>query len=105
MTKLKNDDYNKLVDLIAGQLYVISQAFMSGIDPRTSKEEIRESFKTKEFEKEWENIKKELEEENSIWKDGKHFGDCTEFPGPCLRCEYESYIEESREKLKDIGII
>jgi hypothetical protein len=104
MIKLKIEEYNKLVDLIAEHLYVISQTFMCGIDSRVSKEEILNAFKTKEFEKEWKDIKQELET-SEIWKDGKHFGDCTDFPGPCLRCEYESYIEESREKLKNIGIV
>lgn len=103
MAKLKIDQYNKLVDLIAESLYIISRTFESGIDPRVSKEEILEAFKTNEFKKEWDDLKKELEED-PYWKDRKHFGDCTDFPGPCLRCEYESYIEGSREKLKNIGI-
>ncbi len=104
MTKLKTEDYNKLLDLIAELLYVNSQAFMAGIDNRVSRDELLQSFKTNEFQKEWQGIKEELETDD-YWKDGKHFGDCTDFPGPCLRCEYESYIEEAREKLKNIGII
>lgn len=36
MIKLKTNDYNKLVDLIAEHLYIISQTFMYGIDSRVS---------------------------------------------------------------------
>jgi hypothetical protein len=104
MIELKIEDYNKLIDLIAELLYINSQLFIAGIDSRVSKEELIQSCKNNEFQKEWQGVKEELETDD-YWKDGKHFGDCTDFPGHCLRCEYETYTGEARERLKNIGII
>jgi len=33
--------------------------------------------------------------QDPIWSDGKHCGDCTKEPMPCLRCHYEDYLSKA----------
>ena len=57
-------------------------------------------FKTLEEAKEqWERLLATLDNDVN-WKGGKHFGDCTNFPMTCQRCEVEGIREDVRALLQ-----
>jgi len=94
MTK---QEYDRVVEFVAKRIYMFDELFFRSYGGMYN-EKILRMFRDHEFEKEWDEFKKEVE------KYPEHCGDCTGVASPCLRCQYEEYLEEAREELKKAGV-